>query len=58
MTGRNVTRVDLAEAVYERVGLSRTEAADLVRQVIEEVSSVLATGEGDVTVTFGQQLVV
>ena len=45
MTGRNVTRVDLAEAVYERVGLSRTEAADLVRQVIEEVSTVLAAGE-------------
>jgi integration host factor subunit alpha len=45
MAPKNVTRADLAEAVYQKVGLSRIEAADLVEQVIEEICNTLATGE-------------
>ena len=30
MTGKTVTRADLCEAVYQKVGLSRTESATLV----------------------------
>ncbi len=30
MGGKTLTRADLAEAVYRKVGLSRTESADLV----------------------------
>ncbi len=40
-----VTRADLAEAVFRRVGISRTESAELVDTVIEEICSTLARGE-------------
>ena len=33
-----VTRVDLIEAVYRRVGLSRTESAKLVELVLKEIN--------------------
>jgi integration host factor subunit alpha len=45
MVGKNVTRVDLAEAVYQRVGLSRVESAELVERIIQEICDTLATGE-------------
>jgi integration host factor subunit alpha len=45
MTGKTITRVDLTEAVYDTVSLSRAEAADLVEQVIREMSAALASGE-------------
>lgn len=41
MTGKTVTRMDLAEAVYHEVGLTRKAAQDLVDQVIEELCKVL-----------------
>ena len=40
-----VTRADLTEAVYQEVGLSRNESAQLVESVLEEVASTLAQGE-------------
>jgi integration host factor subunit alpha len=45
MTGKSITRADLTEAVYKSASLSRSEAADLVEQVIEGISSTLAAGE-------------
>lgn len=45
MATRTITRADLAEAVYEEVGLSRNETADLVEQVLEKVISTLSSGE-------------
>ncbi len=45
MTTRTVTRADLAEAVYEEVGLSRNETAALVEQVIDAVIETLASGQ-------------
>jgi integration host factor subunit alpha len=45
MTGRTVTRADLSEAVYQEVGLSRNESADLVETVLNEVSDALVRGE-------------
>jgi integration host factor subunit alpha len=45
MTGKTITRADLTEAVYDTVSLSRAEAADLVEQVIWEMSAALASGE-------------
>lgn len=44
MATRTITRADLAEAVYEEVGLSRNETADLVEQVLNEVVGTLAKG--------------
>ena len=45
MTARTVTRADLSEAVYQEVGLSRNESADLVESVLNEVSDALVHGE-------------
>ena len=45
MTGRTVTRADLSEAVYQEVGLSRNESADLVETVLAEISHALVRGE-------------
>ena len=45
MNGRTVTRADLGEAVYQEVGLSRNESADLVESVLAEISGALIRGE-------------
>lgn len=41
MTGKTVTRAQLAEAVYQEVGLSRSESADLVDSILDEISTSL-----------------
>ena len=48
-----VTRADLTEAVYQEVGLSRNESAQLVESVLEEVASTLARGESVKVSSFG-----
>lgn len=45
MGERNVTRADLADAVYRNVGLSRTESAQLVEMVIDEICDAVVRGE-------------
>ena len=45
MSGRTITRADLAEAVYRKVGLSRTESAQLVESVLDEVCDAIVRGE-------------
>ena len=45
MTDETMTRADLSEAVYQEVGLSRNESADLVESVLEEISSALVRDE-------------
>ncbi len=45
MAPRTVTRADLGEAVYQEVGLSRNESADLVESVLGEISNALVRGE-------------
>ena len=37
MAGRTLTRADLSEAVHRQVGLSRTESAELVKAVLDEM---------------------
>lgn len=41
MSARTVTRAQLAEAVYQEVGLSRSESADLVDAILEEIAESL-----------------
>lgn len=53
MAGRTVTRADLCEAVYQKVGLSRTESADLVEMVIREIAETLVNGETVKLSSFG-----
>jgi integration host factor subunit alpha len=45
MSGGTVTRAQLSEAVYQEVGLSRNESADLVETVLGEISDALSRGE-------------
>ncbi len=45
MGGNTLTRADLAEAVYRKVGLSRTESAQLVEMVLEEICNAIVRGE-------------
>ena len=52
-----VTRVDLAEAVYRRVGLSRKESASLVEMVLSEVTDRLSLGETVKLSSFGSFVV-
>ncbi len=53
MTGRTMTRADLAEAVYEEVGLSRNESSDLVEAVLDEMMNALVKGENVKISSFG-----
>ncbi|MBI1778863.1 MAG: integration host factor subunit alpha [Proteobacteria bacterium] len=45
MTGNTVTRAQLSEAVYQEVGLSRNESADLVESVLDQIAGSLSKGE-------------
>jgi integration host factor subunit alpha len=45
MSQETVTRADLSEAVYQEVGLSRNESAQLVEQVLDEMADALVRGE-------------
>ena len=53
MTSKNVTRLDLSDAVSKRIGLPRHESADLVRQILDEICSTLAAGETVKLSSFG-----
>lgn len=57
MGGKTITRADLCEAVYQKVGLSRTESADLVEMVLDEISDCLVSGESVKLSSFGSFLV-
>ena len=53
MTGKTVTRAQLTEAVYQEVGLSRNESANLVESVLNEISEALSEGETVKISSFG-----
>lgn len=53
MENRTITRADLAESVYEQVGLSRNESADLVEAVLNEISDNLIKGKNVKISSFG-----
>jgi len=57
MTGKTITRADLSESVYQEVGLSRNESAELVDTVLEEISAALTRGESVKISSFGSFLV-
>lgn len=53
MAEKTVTRMDLSEAVFREVGLSRNESAQLVESVIEHMSDALVAGEQVKISSFG-----
>ncbi|MBB4659675.1 integration host factor subunit alpha [Parvularcula dongshanensis] len=50
---RTRTRADLTEAVYKAAGLSRTESASLVENVLDSVAEALERGETVKLSSFG-----
>ena len=57
MSGKTVTRTDLSEAVYQKIGLSRVESAELVETVLAEISNRIEQGESVKLSSFGSFLV-
>ena len=57
MAGRTVTRADLSEAVYQKVGLSRTESAALVELVLKHICESLTEGKTVKLSSFGSFVV-
>jgi integration host factor subunit alpha len=53
MTGKTITRAYLSEVVYQEVGLSRNESADLLEAVLNEITDALARGETVKISSFG-----
>jgi len=53
MSGKTVTRAQLGEAVYQEVGLSRNDSAELLESVLAEMSSALARNEAVKISSFG-----
>jgi integration host factor subunit alpha len=57
MSGQTVTRADLCEAVYQKIGLSRTESSKLVESVLDEICDAVARGENVKLSSFGSFVV-
>ena len=51
--GDTLTRAHLSEAVYQEVGLSRHESAQLVEVVLDRISECLVRGESVKLSSFG-----
>jgi integration host factor subunit alpha len=52
-----ITRVDLCEAVYQKVGLSRAESSAFVELVLKEITDCLEKGETVKLSSFGSFVV-
>ena len=48
-----ITRAQLSEAIYQEVGLSRNESADLLEMVLGEITGALLKGEPVKISSFG-----
>src|ERR1700693_3722274 len=57
MAKNTVTRADLCEAVYQKVGLSRTECAALLELVLKEITDCIERGETVKLSSFGSFVV-
>ena len=50
---RSIIRADIAEAIYQNIGLSRNESAEIVATILDEISKSLAKGEKVKISSFG-----
>ena len=53
MSEKTLTRVDLSEAIFNEVGLSRNESAALVQSILQHMSDALVSGENVKISSFG-----
>lgn len=56
MAAGTLTRADLAEALHREVGLSRTESATVVEQILDHICDALASGQNVKISGFGSFL--
>lgn len=52
-----LTRADLSEAVYHEIGLSRSESAQLVEQVLDSMSDAIVDGQNVKVSSFGSFII-
>ncbi len=50
---KTITRADVAETIYEEVGLSRKDSSDILDMVLEEITTELTTGNDVKLSSFG-----
>jgi integration host factor subunit alpha len=53
MTGKTLTRADLADVIHRDIGVSRQESAQLVEAVLDMISDTLVKGETVKLSSFG-----
>ena len=53
MSNKTLTRMDLSDAVFNEVGLSRNESAALVERILDMMSDALVDGEQVKISSFG-----
>ena len=53
MAGQTVTRTHLSDAVYQEVGLSKNESAELLKSILNKISDTLAAGDSVKISSFG-----
>ena len=53
MSGKTLTRADLAEAVFQKVGLPLNESAEIVELVLREIVASLERGDSVKLSSFG-----
>ena len=53
MSNKTLTRMDLSDAVFNEVGLSRNESAALVERILDMMSDALVEGEQVKISSFG-----
>jgi integration host factor subunit alpha len=53
MGGKTLTRADLAEAVFQKVGLPRNESAEIVEMILREIVVSLERGDTVKLSSFG-----
>ena len=54
---KSVIRADLAKEIYQQIGLSRNDSAEIVSSILDEVSAVLERGETVKISSFGSLIV-
>ena len=50
---RSIIRADIAEAIYQNIGLSRNESAEIVATILDEISKSLEEGKKVKISSFG-----
>ena len=53
MGNKTLTRMDLSEAIFREVGLSRNDSSQLVESVLQHMSDALVSGEQVKISSFG-----